>query len=244
MKRPLLFFLFFLTSQALFSQVANLENIKYKPNPRSSSEVKLYSYSLGFRAFSLEQFPKLLKQQNAADFKDLYLNSVFLKVNDNQINYRFFASYNNNNDLTFANECAGCEIAKGKLNDFAFKIGFEKLISYSAVRPYFGFDLGFRKTRFKGDVQNASVVPRTTPYDVTNEKNGGFVSPLIGVNFNIINHFTLGVESNLDVLYSYERQEKTLQDAARTTTFDNNRNWEFLLRPVGVYLQYNFGPND
>ena len=204
-------------------------------------ETKMYHYSLGVKVYGYEQFPKILRDVNSSDFKSTPLSGVFFKVNDNQISYRFSGNFYNK-DISFNNECADCEKVEGKFTDYSIKFGFEKALSYSTLQPYFGFDLGFRKNRFKGTGANAGTVNyTTTPYEILAEKNGGQFSPLLGFKINL-NHFTLGGEGSLDILFNYERQEKTMQDATRTRTFNKYNNWEYLAKPLGqVFIQYNFG---
>ena len=245
MKFALPIILLLVATQTICAQVTRIDTAE-SPNinlPNTSSTKNLYLYSIGLRVYELSQMPKLLKQQND-DFKEWYLSSYFFKFHDNQIRYRIGANYYKD-DVKFNNVCLDCETAAGKLTDFGIKVGFEKVLSYSVVQPYFGFDIGYRKNRFKGMSQNAGpVVVYTTPYEILAEKNGGVFAPLAGVNFNLINHLTIGVEANLDIMYNYERREKTMQDAARSQTFANDRNWEFLAKPVSVFLQYNFELND
>lgn len=247
MKRLLLFFAITLSTVLAKGQVEILDTVaanNIQPNLNiNSSANRFYKYSIGLSAFTMQQFPKMLNQEDHTDFENLNFNSVFLKFNDNQINYRFIASYYNNN-IDFANECIDCEIVTGKLTDISIKTGFEKVLSYATIQPYFGFDIGFRKNRFKGSSENAGTIPFSTPYDIIAEKNGGLLSPLLGVNFNVINHLTIGVETSLEILFNYERQEKTTRGDTRNQSFRNDRNWEYLLRPAAVSVQYNFGNSD
>ena len=118
------------------------------------------------------------------------------------------------------------------------------MLSYSTIQPYFGFDIGFRKNRFKGTTVDAQVSTVSAPYDIIAEKNGGLLSPVVGLNLNLVNHFTIGLETSMEVLFNYERQEKTTKGDSRMQSFKKDNNWEFLLRPVAVSLQYNFGSTD
>ncbi len=211
-------------------------NSNYVSNP-------MYHYSLGIKVYGYEQFPRVLRDINSTDFISTPLSGIFFKVNDNQISYRFSANFYNK-DFSFNNECADCEKVAGKLTDYSLKFGFEKSLSYSTIQPYFGFDFGFRKNRFKGAGTNAGTIAYTTNYEVLAEKNGGLIAPLLGLKINL-GHFTVGAEGSLDMLFDYERQEKTLQDAARTKTFKKYNNWEYLAKPLGqAFIQYNFGEVD
>jgi hypothetical protein len=247
MRKLLLFVGLTLCNLFVVGQVITIDSTTSNGNPLNlgslSSQSKLYKYSVGVKLFTIDQFPKILNDENSADFKELYLNSVFFKFNDNQINYRFTGSYYKDN-ITFNNECIDCEIVTGELTDFTIKTGFEKVLSYSTIQPYFGFDIGFRKNRFKGTTMDAQVSTFSAPYDIIAEKNGGVLSPVLGLNLNLVNHFTIGLETSMDVLFNYERQEKTSKEDSRMQTFKKDNNWEFLLRPVAVSLQYNFGSTD
>ncbi|WP_256012475.1 hypothetical protein [Desertivirga xinjiangensis] len=203
---------------------------------------KLYSYTIGIKAFGYEEFPKILNQVDAEEFKKQYLSGLILKINDNQISYRISGNFFSDR-ISFRNECAECEEVEGKLSDNALRLGFERNFMYSAVQPYFGFDIGFRRNIFKGKsraIENSGY----PSYDVKTQKNGFSLAPLFGLKFNIVNHFTIAAESSLDLLYSYEKQEKTYfgENFNRTPTFTDYTKWEFLFKPVGMLsLQYNFG---
>lgn len=247
MKRILFLLILVFTFFSIKAQITQIDTIHYRKNILSSNPANqtpvLYQYSAGLKAFKLEQFPKILDQDNATDFKKVYFNSLFFKINDNQITFRFQGNYYNNK-LSFSNQCKDCEISEGTFKDFGVKLGFERMLSYTVIQPYYGFDLGFRKNRFKGSSQSPGPVIFTTPYDGIAEKNGLVFSPVLGLNFNLANHFTLGLEGNLDLLYNYERREKTTLDASRTRSFKSDKGWEFLFTPIALSLQYNFGQND
>lgn len=204
-----------------------------------------YMYTLGFNLLSIGQFPKILNQTNSADYIRSIPNGLMFKFNDNQISYRISGNFYKNDEFSFKNDCEECESAKGKLNDLAIKIGFEKNINYTVIQPYLGVDLGFKRNRFKGQATNAGFTDYTANYDVVAEKTSGVIAPVIGIKFNTIQHFTLALESSIDMLYSYERQEKTYHDAQHTRTFQKNNKMELLIRPVAfLSLQYNFAPED
>lgn len=240
-------FLFLFIISAAGAQELNLDTLRSKKKfnyPAPSFRNKIYLYSAGLRTMRIDQFPKIMKQTNAGSFKPKYLDALMIKFNDNQISYRLKGSYYYD-DLSFNNDCDDCEIVKGKLTDFAFTAGFEKAVNYSMIQPYVGLDVGFRKNSFKGRAQNATeVIAYTTPYEVTAEKNSMLFAPLFGIRFNLIDHFSIAAESSIYLQYNYERQEKTYQDAGRSRNFRNDRNWEFLLRPISLSLFYNFGQAD
>ena len=227
------------------AQIVKIDTIKstyvYKKQASGTIGQTEYIYSLGLKLLSIEQLPKILNQTNSTNYISSSLYGLMFKFNDNQISYRLSANYLSKDDFSFMNECDDCESIKGELSDLSLKLGFEKNINYSTIQPYFGFDLGFRKNKFKGKASNAGSLNYTTNYDVTAEKIGGLLSPVLGIKFNLIPHFTLGVESGVDAFISYERQEKTYLDAQRTRTFKNKNNFELLIRPLSLLsIQYNF----
>jgi hypothetical protein len=198
-------------------------------------------YTIGLKAFSLEEFPLVLNRIDENKYFRTYFNGIFVKLNDNQISYRLGVSKYADN-ITFKNECADCEEAKGKLKDFSTRIGFEKNFIYGTIQPYFAFDIGYRRNSFDGDIKNASTVNYTNPYHVSALKNGFLLSPNFGVKVSPSSHITVAIETGMGLLYSYEKQERVYYDANRTRTFNQYKKWDFLLKPVSMLsLQYNFG---
>ncbi len=240
----LLFFAFYCSAQAQIVRVDTVKNQYVYVKAKTDKTVPLqsdYSYSLGIKAFSIEQFPKILNQVDDSDFQKNGFTGLIFKFNDNQISYRISGSYLEK-DYSFRNECVDCEQVDGRLSDFTAKLGFEKSLIYARLQPYFGIDLGFRKNLFKGSAKDASTTPYTAPYDTKAEKNAAFVSPILGLKLNVIDRLTLAAEASLDLTYSYERQEKNYQDASRTRSVVRYNKWEFLNKPLGMLsLQYNFG---
>lgn len=198
-----------------------------------------YNYSIAVRGFSLMQLPKILNQTNLQDYTSMVGNGVILKFNDNQISYRISGNYYRNKDLQFQNTCETCEIARGKVTDYSFKIGFEKMFNYSLIQPYFAFDLGYRSNRFTGNLSpaNPSVTSPSQAADAS--KNGLSMTPSLGVKINIIPHLSIFAESSLDFYYSYEKQDITQPNLTGRTIYTYNK-WEFLLNPVSAGLQFNF----
>ncbi|RDC58465.1 hypothetical protein DU508_00210 [Pedobacter chinensis] len=196
-----------------------------------------YNYSIAARAFSIMQLPKVLNQTNTQDYTRMFGNGIMLKFNDNQISYRISGTYFRD-DLEFDNTCGTCEIGKGKVTDYSFKIGFEKNFNYSKIQPYFGFDMGYRSNRFTGTVTPKTNVIRDIIQTADASKNGLVLTPVIGLKVNIIPQLNLFAESNLDFYYSYEKQDVTEPNGvARTVT--TYRKWEFLLNPISAGLQFN-----
>lgn len=225
-------------------QIVNIDTVKtplYYKSEHIKSAQNEYMYSIGLKAFSIQQMPRILKNVNYSDFYNSYFNGLLFKFNDNQISYRVLTDYITKN-LSFNNECSDCEITTGKLTDYSLKAGFEKNITYSRIQPFFGSDIGFTRNKFKGESHNAGPANFTNPYDVITEKNGGVLTPFVGIKFNLTNQLTLSAESAFNLLYSYESQEKMYKDAGRTRTFQHYNKWEFLISPLNILsLQYNLG---
>lgn len=198
-----------------------------------------YNYSLAVRGFSLMQLPKILNQTNAQDYTKMFGNGAIVKFNDNQISYRISANYFRNTNIQFQNTCESCEIAKGKVTDYSFKIGFEKNFNYSRVQPYFAFDLGYRSNRFTGTLIPVNPLVGNTTQSVDASKNGLVMTPSLGVKVNIIPNLSVFAESNLDFNYSYEKQDISDPNGVGRTV-NTYRKWEFLLNPVSAGIQFNF----
>lgn len=219
MKKILLSLIVLCTSLTLFAQ--------------SSAD---YNYTIGLRGFTLMQLPKVMNQTNTQDYVKAYGNGLMFKFNDNQISYRISGNYYRS-DEEFDNTCASCEIARGKVTDYSFKIGFEKNFNYSRIQPYFGFDLGYRSNRFTGTISPKSALVGSTDQTVDASKNGLVLTPVLGLKVNIIPQLNVFAESNLDFYYSYEKQDLTQPNGvARTVT--TYRKWEYLLNPVSIGVQF------
>ncbi len=227
------------------AQIVRIDTLKrtyvYKQNKNNDNSSRSeFLYTIGIKALGFEQFPKILNQTNSEEYLTTPLNGLVFKFNDNQLSYRFDANLYTK-DISFTNECEDCERLNGKLNDLSIKMGFEKNIIYTVIQPYFGADLGFRRNNFNGESTNINTV-NYTPYGVKAEKNGAVFGPFVGIKLNIINRFTIAAESGIDLMYSYERQEKMYHDANKTKTFKKYTKYEFLTRPLtSLSLQYNFG---
>lgn len=195
-----------------------------------------YNYTIGARAFSIMQLPKVLNQINTQDYTKMYGNGLIFKFNDNQISYRLSGNYYRN-DLTFNNTCETCEIAKGKITDYSFKVGFEKNINYSRIQPYFGFDLGYRSSQFSGMISPAPSSTSIVNQNAETIKNGLVLTPVLGLKVNILPQLNIFAESNLDFYYSYEKQDLAEANGnGRTVT--TYRKWEFLLNPISAGIQF------
>ncbi len=196
-----------------------------------------YNYSIGVRAFSVMQLPKVLQQTNVEDYISTWLHGGMIRFNDNQISFRVGGHYLIKDNYSFTNKCDNCETAKGTVTDYAIKVGFEKSFNYAVVQPYFVTDIGFRANSFNGDMYSIKNSATTPPYAVLASKNGFVVSPALGVRFNVSKQISVFAESNIDFYYTYERQETIMNDIANTRTFAKYYKFEALVSPVTIGLQ-------
>lgn len=206
-----------------------------------------FNYSVGFRAFSLLQMPKIMNETNNDKLIDAYFTGGMFKFNDNQISYRISGGYLKNKKR-FLNDCNNCDEIYGEVTDYTFKVGFDKSLNFSFIQPYFGIDLGYRYNQFSGNGQNinplkneaAIVVPGNS---LKATKSGFVVSPVLGVKVNPASFISLFAEANLDFFYSYERQESVTADINATRTLRKTDQAEYLINPVSVGLLIHFGSN-
>ncbi|KHJ39694.1 hypothetical protein PBAC_02050 [Pedobacter glucosidilyticus] len=201
-----------------------------------------YSYSFGIKAANYGDFPRLMNEVRGTNsYRSSYLNGFVFKFNDNQISYRFIGSKYANSNYSFKNICHDCETVTGNFSDFNLKAGFERSLIYGVVQPYYGLDLGYRKIYFDGTANSANN--NALLYDVIVEKNGALIHPFLGVKVNLYKAmFTLSAEAGLDILFSNDKETKTLNDGNRTTSIANFRRWGFNNLPLSMLsLQYNFG---
>jgi hypothetical protein len=249
MKKNLITLVFTFCVYFAYSQVTRIDTVKTNPITfqRQKGNILIqnsFSYTVGLRVYAIEQYPKILSQTNSGVQHQSFINGALFKYNDNQISYRFSGSVNREN-VNFNNECDDCERTQGKLNDYQIRAGFEKSIVYTRIQPFFGAEIGYRNSAFKGNSKAAGSTYSVTPYDVVAEKSGVLIGPMVGLRFNVIDHVTISTEAAFDLFYSYEKQEKTFRDAGRTQTSQSYRRVEFLARPLASFsLQYNFGLNE
>lgn len=196
-----------------------------------------YNYSIGVKGFSMMQLPKILQQNNADDYINIWANGGIIRLNDNQMAFRISGHYFYKKDFTFKNQCDNCESATGNVGDYAIKLGFEKNFNYSIIQPYFAVDFGYRSNHFKGDIKPVNTASLNLPYSVVASKNGGTLTPVLGLKINISRQISIFAESSIDFYYAYERQETILNDAANTRTFAKYTKLESLLNPVSAGLQ-------
>lgn len=208
-----------------------------------------YNYSIVVNGYSLMQMPKILNQKNAEKFSNFSFRGGMIKFNDNQISYRLGGSYLKEN-IKLVNNCVGCQEANGKMTDYSFKLGFEKNINFSRIQPYFGFEIGFRYNKFDGTLvstnqaafdSKAPAASALGPNGVETSKTGFTAAPIIGIKINPVSMISIFAESNLEMFYSYERQEMVAADANNTRTFNKYNKTEWLLNPVTVGVQVHLG---
>lgn len=241
----LLFVTFYTTSPCQIVRIDSAKtNYVYKKFksavPVTQSDFK---YSVGVKLYSLNQMPQILNQLNKNHYYPSTLNGLLFKINENQVSYRLAANFFNRN-VTFFNECQDCEIVKGKITDYSFKLGFEKNTNYGTIQSFFGLDGGYRNNQFDGNAVSAGA-NFSTPYDVSTEKNSLAITPFIGIKYNVTGHISFAAEAAIDLLYSYERQEKMYKDVGRTRTFQKYTKWEYLFSPANIIsIQYNFSSID
>ncbi|MEE1885468.1 hypothetical protein [Pedobacter flavus] len=195
-------------------------------------------YSVGTKAIRLSQMPKLLNQVNNFDYKTTYVDNIFFKVLDNQINYRFSASYFDTN-YTFKNQCNTCQEGDGSLKDLAFKFGFEKNVNYSVVQPYYGVDLGYKNNNFNGTIRDMNSATPLQNAEII--KNGLTISPVIGFKFNLNPNVLIFAESSFDFYYNYEQREIVDSSNGALILANKFTRMEYLLNPVSAGIQINFG---
>ena len=195
-----------------------------------------YNYSIGIRAFTIMQMPKILDQTNQQDYAKVFGHGAMFKFNDKQISYRLAGNYYSDN-LTLDNTCSTCEIASGRVTDYSFKIGFEKSFNYTKIQPYFAFDLGYRYNRFVGALDSKNITVNSIGKMADASKSGLVVSPVIGFKLNVLPQLSIFAESSLDFFFSYEKQEITqLNGASREVT--TYKKLESLLNPVSAGIQF------
>ncbi len=197
-----------------------------------------YNYSIGVRGYNMMQMPKIIQQVNTDDYTSTWLNGGIIRFNDNQMAFRISGYYLYKRDFTFNNQCDNCESANGNLSDYSIKLGFEKNFNYSIIQPYFALDFGYRSNNFRGNIENKNPNSLRQTYAVTTTKNGGVLSPVLGIKFNILKQLSIYTESNIDFFYTYERQETISNDVANTRTFAKYYKFESLLNPISFGLQF------
>ncbi|MBB2149924.1 hypothetical protein [Pedobacter gandavensis] len=207
-----------------------------------------YNYSITVRGYGLVQLPKVFNETDPVKYTSTSFSGLTVKFNDNQINYRLGGSYIKQSK-TFYNNCNNCEVVKGDITDYNFKVGFEKNMNFSMVQPYIGADIGYRSSRFVGVSQNVNTLKADVsgavipPVKMETSKNGFIISPVVGIKVHPLPQWSIFVESSLDFFYSYERQEGVVEDAGNYRSFTRTNKSEFLLNPVSVGVSFHLGGN-
>ncbi|WP_158795749.1 hypothetical protein [Pedobacter sp. L105] len=199
-----------------------------------------YNYSISLTGFTLLQNPKIF-EQDPQKYITSYVNGGMVKLNDNQISYRFGGSFVQKN-ISFEKDCTNCNIANGKITDYTFKIGFEKNFGFSNIQPYFAFDLGYRYNRFKGymnTLNNQQAVAASNAAEET--KNGLTLAPAIGVKIDPTDKITIFAESSLQFYYAHDREGKGAANSLGITGINSFSKGEFLINPITMGMQVHFG---
>ncbi|HTN22089.1 MAG TPA: hypothetical protein VL125_16535 [Pelobium sp.] len=198
------------------------------------------NYSIGLKLLSIDEQPKLLNEvRDNSKFYTSGLNGLMLKVNDNQISYRFSVYGFKKGDYSFTNECSNCEIVKGKYNSLDLQVGFERSLIYSRVQPFYGVDMGYKRVTFSGksyDKETDAFI-----YNVNIEKNAVTFNPFIGIKYNIVRALTLSAEAGFDFIRTNDKEIKT-QANNDPLSRNNFSRWQYNSRPLAqLSLQFNFG---
>lgn len=189
-----------------------------------------YQNSIAVRGYSMVQLPKILEQSNSGNYVNTALNGLMIKFNDNQISYRLSGNYLSK-DVDFKD----AQKTIGKVTDYAFKIGFEKNFNYSVVQPYFFMDLGYRANAFSGQVNNSIIANAN--------KNGFTLAPGFGIKVNVIKELTFFAEGNAEFFY-FMNKDETLNQNSNIADVSKYYKSQFLINPVSIGLQFQFGRND
>jgi len=199
-----------------------------------------YNYSLALRGFSILQAPKIFNQ-NSETYVNNTITGGMIKFNDNQVSYRVSGNYLKKS-LSFNNTCMNCELAHGRVKDYAFKIGMEKNFNYARIQPYFAIDIGYRFNQFKGLLNTVNYQQSiTSVHALEDTKSGGTASSVIGFKINPVNQVSLFIESGIEFYYAYIRQETTSQDASAIRSQNKFNRGEFLLNPISAGIQIHLG---
>nr|WP_294897732.1 hypothetical protein [uncultured Pedobacter sp.] len=223
MKKVLPFLFFQLCAIAVFAQSQSDSN-----------------YSIGLKLLSIDEQPKLLNEvRDNSKFHTSGLNGLMLKINDNQISYRFSVYGFKKGDYSFTNQCSNCEIVTGKYNSLDLKVGFERSLIYSNLQPVYGMDMGYKRVNFDGKSND-----KTTSgflYNVNIEKNAIAFSPFIGLKYNVIRALTLSAEAGFDFINTSDKEIKTQANNTLISSNTFNR-WQYNSKPLArLSLQFNFG---
>jgi hypothetical protein len=202
-----------------------------------------YDYTIAARVYSNMQMPKIFNQ-NTQRYIGTYFKGGTVKFNDNQISFRVTGYYLQQR-MQFTDDCINCELADGKVADYAFKIGFEKNLNYAKVQPYFGIDLGYRSNAFNGKMSAVNIEKTVVAMNgIEATKNGFTAGPLAGIKFNILPMVTLFAEGSLEFFYAYERRQTVTLDAAAQRSFNKTYQSDFLLNPLSLGLQLHLSKKD
>jgi len=199
-----------------------------------------YNYSISVTGYRIFQNPKIFEQD-----PQKYINSAasgaMIKINDNQISYRFSGSFLQKN-VNFQNNCESCQLANGKITDYTFKIGFEKSFNYSWMQPYFAFDIGYRYNRFKGmmnTINNQQAISSVS--QIADTKTGINIAPVLGIKLNPTERISIFAEANVELYLLHNRQETLAQNSSGSNNLNSFNKGTILINPVAIGIQYHLG---
>ncbi|WP_090554425.1 hypothetical protein [Pedobacter hartonius] len=195
-----------------------------------------YRYSIAARGFAAIRVPKIFNQESER-YLNTTLNGGMIKFNDNEFSYRISGNFIDK-ALSFDNNCINCDLARGRLKDYAFKVGFEKNFSYSRLQPYFALDMGYRYNRFKGlvnTINNQRSI--ASVHDLEDTKSGGTAASAIGLKIHPVEYISIFIESGIEFYYAYVRQDVTAQDITASGKQIKFNRGEFLLNPLSIGIQ-------
>ena len=189
-----------------------------------------YSNSIAIRGYSMVQLPKIMEQSGSGSYINVPLSGAMIKFNDNQISFRLSGNY-----FSKHVDFQDAQRTIGKVTDYSFKLGFEKNFNYSVVQPYFLMDLGYRSNTFSGRINNDIVAD--------SNKDGFTLAPGFGIKINVVKQLTFFAEGNAEFFYSMNKEE-TLNTTSNISNVAKYWKSQFLINPVSVGLQFQFGGTD
>lgn len=189
-----------------------------------------YSNSIAVRGYSMIQLPKIMEQSGSGNYISAPFSGAMIKFNDNQISFRLSGNYFSK-DVDFKDS----QRTIGKVTDYSFKLGFEKNFNYSVVQPYFLMDLGYRSNSFSGRINSDLVAD--------SNKDGFTLAPGFGIKINVVKQLTFFAEGNAEFFY-FMNKDETLNPASNIADVSKYWKSQFLINPVSIGLQFQFGGND
>jgi hypothetical protein len=192
--------------------------------------------TFGVRAYNYVGMPKMLHQTDKQNYLGSAFSSYLIKFNDNLFSYRLNGSYFDKS-FSFANNCADCAVANGKVKDYTFKAGFEKNFIYGPVQPYIAFDLGYRSNGFDRSISNLTAQDLL----VASRKRGFTVTPSLGLKVNPIPEISIFAEGNIEYFYAWGKETSASLEDNSMRSATKFKDGEYLLNPISVGVQFHLG---